>query len=95
MQLVYEDENKVAISEELKSRNIEYKTDNFIKSVNGIMLRYLENANSQDIVNVLLELLSVHIRKDSPSAKTISLIVKCLGRVASHFCKDYRPEGTK
>lgn len=94
-QLVYEDENKAVINEELRSRNIEYKTENFIKAVNGVMLRLLENGNTQDIANVLLELLSVQMRKDPPSTKSISLVVKCLGRVSSHFCKDYRVEGAK
>lgn len=44
-QLVYEDEHKSEIYEELKSRNIDYKADNFIKSINGVMLRILENAH--------------------------------------------------
>ncbi len=44
-QLVYEDQHKSEIYEELKSRNIEYKADNFIKSINGVMLRILQNAH--------------------------------------------------
>jgi hypothetical protein len=40
-QLVYEDEHKMEIVEELRSRNIEYKSDNFIKAINGVMLRLL------------------------------------------------------
>jgi hypothetical protein len=40
-QLVYEDENKATIYEELRARNIDYKSDNFIKAVNGVMLRLL------------------------------------------------------
>ncbi len=94
-QLVYEDENKAAIYEELRSRNIEYKSDNFIKAINGVMLRLLENANSQDIVNVLLELLTTQSRAATPSAKTISLIVKCLGRVIVNYIRDLRPDATK
>jgi hypothetical protein len=90
-QLVYEDENKASIAEELRSRNIEYKSDNFIKAINGVMLRLLENANSQDIVNVLLELLTTQSRAPTPSAKTISLIVKCLGRVIVNYIRDLRP----
>jgi hypothetical protein len=54
------------------------------------MLRLLEFANSQDIVNVLLELLTLHSRAANPSTKTISLIVKCLGRVAPGFTKDLK-----
>lgn len=55
------------------------------------MLRILENANSQDIVNVLLELLTYHSRATPCSAKTISLVVKCIGRVSKDFTKDMRP----
>jgi hypothetical protein len=69
-------------------RNIEYKSDNFIKAINGVMLRLLENANPQDIVNTLLELLSIHTQQQHPSPKTISLIVKCLGRVSANFTKE-------
>lgn len=89
-QLVYEDEHKAEIIEELRSRNIEYKSDNFIKAINGVMLRLLENANQQDIVNTLLELLAIHTQQVHPSQKTISLIVKCLGRVAANFAKELR-----
>lgn len=94
-QLVYEDEHKAEIVEELRSRNIDYKSDNFIKAINGVMLRLLENVNPQEIVNILIELLTIHSRTATPSAKTISLIVKCLGRVASGFCKDMRLEAVK
>lgn len=94
-QLVYEDEHKAEIVEELRSRNIDYKSDNFIKAINGVMLRLLENVNPQEIVNILIELLTIHSRAAVPSAKTISLIVKCLGRVASGFCKDMRLEAVK
>lgn len=59
------------------------------------MLRLLENVNPQEIVNILIELLTIHSRTATPSAKTISLIVKCLGRVASGFCKDMRLEAVK
>jgi hypothetical protein len=59
------------------------------------MLRLLENANAQEIVNILIELLAIHSRVQHPSQKTISLIVKCLGRVSSGFCKDLRLEAVK
>lgn len=54
------------------------------------MLRLLEFANSQDIVNVILELLTVYSRATNPSSKIISLIVKCLGRVAPGFTRDLK-----
>ena len=94
-QLVYEDEHKTEIYEELKSRNIEYRSDQFIKAINGVMLRLLEFANAQDIVSVLLELLTVNSRAVYPSSKTISLIVKCLGRVAPSFTKDLKDQSAK
>lgn len=59
------------------------------------MLRLLENANPQDIVNTLLELLVIHSQQQNQSQKTISLIVKCLGRVAANFAKDLRLEAVK
>lgn len=59
------------------------------------MLRLLENANQQDIVNTLLELLAIHTQQNHPSQKTISLIVKCLGRVASNFSKELRLDSVK
>lgn len=40
-QLVYEDENKSLIQEDLANRGIEYKIENFIKVINGVMLRLL------------------------------------------------------
>lgn len=79
----------------MRSRNIEYKADNFIKAINGVMLRILENSNSQDVVNVLLELLTYYSRGTLHSPKTISLIVKCMGRVSKDFAKDLRPEAVK
>jgi hypothetical protein len=59
------------------------------------MLRLLENANPQDIVNTLLELLVIHSQQQCSSPKTISLIVKCLGRVSSNFSKELRLEAVK
>ena len=55
------------------------------------MLRLLENANNQDTVNVLLELLTYHSKSANSSPKTISLIVKCIGRISKEFHKDLRP----
>lgn len=46
-QLVYEDENKSLIYDNLRARGIDYKVDNFIKVINGVMLRILENAVPQ------------------------------------------------
>jgi hypothetical protein len=59
------------------------------------MLRILENGNCQDIVSVLLELLTYHSRQIPNSPKTISLVVKCIGRVSKEFNKDFRPEAVK
>jgi len=59
------------------------------------MLRLLENANSQDIVNVLLELLTNQYKTQIPSPKLTSLIIKCLGRVSAHFTREMRPEATR
>jgi len=59
------------------------------------MLRILENGNCQDIVNVLLELLTYQSKKTPNSPKTISLVVKCLGRVSKEFNKEIRPEAVK
>lgn len=53
MQLVYEDENKNLIAEDLRNRNSECKTENFIRVINGVMLRILENGNSQEVVIIL------------------------------------------
>lgn len=55
------------------------------------MLRILENAHPHETVNVLLELLTYHSRLVPSSPKTISLVVKCLGRVAKEFAKELRP----
>jgi hypothetical protein len=63
--------------------------------VNGVMLRILEHANHQDIVNNLLEMLTIHSKVPQPSPKTISLIIKCLGRVSNSFCVGLRFESIK
>jgi len=59
------------------------------------MLRILENSNPQDIVNVLLELLTFHSRSTPSSVKTISLVVKCIGRVSKDFTKALNPEAIR
>ena len=59
------------------------------------MLRLLENSNPQDIVSVLLELLAYYSRSIPNSAKTISLVVKCIGRVSKDYTKDFRPESVR
>ena len=46
-QLVYEDEYKNVITQNLNNRNIDFKPDQFVKVINGVMLRILENASSQ------------------------------------------------
>ena len=59
-QLVFEDENKAMILHDLTSRGYDFKPEQFIKVINGVMLRILENANPQESVNNLLRLLNLH-----------------------------------
>ena len=59
------------------------------------MLRLLENATPQDTTVVLLRLLTTHSLRTPGSTKTISLVVKCLGRVISNFMKDFKPDSGK
>lgn len=87
-QLVYEDENKSIIFQDLQARGFEYRADQFIKVINGVMLRILENACPQETVNILLRLLNFHSMGSSPSQKTIYLIIKCLTRVATNYMTD-------
>lgn len=89
-QLVYEDENKTMIMQDLVNRGFDFKAEQFIKVINGVMLRILENACPQETVNVLLRLLNAHVPQQFPSQKTISLIIKCMARVN----KDYSTEIT-
>ncbi len=46
-QLVYEDEHKNMIAQDLINKGIDFKPDQFVKVINGIMLRILENACPQ------------------------------------------------
>ena len=58
-------------------------------------MRLLENAHCQDIVSVLLELLTYHSKCYPQSGKTISLVAKCIGRVSKDFGKDLKPESIR
>jgi hypothetical protein len=59
------------------------------------MLRILENGNPQNVINVLLELLTFHSRALPLSPKTISLVVKCIGRVSKEFHKDMKSDAVR
>lgn len=84
-QLVYEDENKSLIQEDLVNRGIEYKIENFIKVINGVMLRLLENGTPQDVVNTLISIHNEYNKQPQKSTKTIYLIMKCTSRVAQSY----------
>lgn len=49
------------------------------------MLRILENACPQEIVNILLGLLNANASSSNPSQKNIYLIIKCLTRVVTNY----------
>lgn len=54
-QLVYEDENRNTIESKLKGRGFaDFRGDAFIKGINGIMLRLLDNSPPLFIINCLL-----------------------------------------
>jgi hypothetical protein len=59
------------------------------------MLRIIENACPQEIVNVLLNLLNKQLQTQHTSQKTMSLIIKCLGRVAVSCVNDLSAQRTK
>lgn len=94
-QLVYQDENKSLIYEDLRKRGIDYKIENFIKVINGVMLRILQNASQQDTTNILLDLLIKNSRTQCFSQKTVYLIIKCISRISTQFANDCRPEHVK
>lgn len=94
-QLVYEDENKTMIAQDLINKGIDFKPDQFVKVINGIMLRILENACPQEVVNILLNILNKQLQMPQISQKTISLIIKCLGRVSNSYSLDINPQRTK
>lgn len=94
-QLVYEDEHKNVIAQELINKGIDFKPDQFVKVINGIMLRILENACPQEIVNILLNLLNSQLQMHPVSQKTISLIIKCLSRVSTNYGLDINPQRTR
>lgn len=95
-QLVYEDEHKNMIAQDLLNKGIvDFKPDQFVKVINGIMLRILENACPQEIVNILLNILNKQLQSVQVSQKTISLVIKCLSRVAGNYAMDINPQRTK
>ena len=59
------------------------------------MLRILENACPQETVNILLRMLNHHASMQCISQKTISLIIKCLSRVANNYLIDVGEDRTK
>jgi len=84
-QLVFEDENKASIAESLRERGIDFKTDNFVKTINGVMLRILENAHPHHIIIILFDLLIKTLKRSPVSQKTVCLILKCIGRVSNNY----------
>lgn len=91
-QLVFEDENKAIIHEDLVNRRIEYKIENFIKVINGVMLRILENGNPQDVVNTLIVIHNEYNKQPQKSTKTIYLIMKCTSRVAQSYTAEIKAD---
>jgi hypothetical protein len=57
-QLVYEDENKIAIEGKFREKGYhDFKGDCFIKGINGVMLRLLDNSMPLLLINILLLIL--------------------------------------
>jgi hypothetical protein len=57
-QLVYEDENKALIENKLREKGYnDFKGDCFIKGINGVMLRLLDNSMPLLLINILLLIL--------------------------------------
>lgn len=84
------------IAQDLLNKGIvDFKPDQFVKVINGIMLRILENACPQEIVNILLNILNKQLQSVQVSQKTISLVIKCLSRVAGNYAMDINPQRTK
>lgn len=92
---MYEDEHKNMIAQDLINKGIDFKPDQFVKVINGIMLRILENACPQEVINILMNLLNKQLQMPQASQKTISLVTKCLGRVAANYAMDINPQRTK
>ena len=87
-QLVYEDENKSAIQEAIRERGFDYKVENFIKTINGIMLRILENGHPHQVTITLFDYLIQCMKRPVISQKTFSLVLKCIGRVANSYVSE-------
>mgnify|MGYP003687838167 CR=1 FL=1 len=93
-QLVYEDENKSVIYEDLRKRGIDFRIENFIKVINGVMLRILDHAPAQDTTNILMDLLIKALTQQSYT-KTSYLIIKCIDRISGNFVNECRPDQVK
>jgi hypothetical protein len=76
------------IAEALRERGIDFKTENFIKIINGVMLRILENAHPHQITIILFDLLIKTLKKPTVSQKTVCLIIKCIGRVSNGYVSE-------
>jgi hypothetical protein len=77
----------------LLNRGIEFKIENFIKIINGVMLRILENGNPQDVVNTLVIIHNEFNKMPQKATKTLYLIVKCISRVAQSYAAELRLNG--
>lgn len=85
-QLVYEDENRPHIESRLQEKGYtEIKSDCFIKSINGIMLRILDNTPSLFVITLLLEMLTANNNKKTTNNKKTGLLIRCITRVASTY----------
>ena len=97
-QLVYEDENRGNIEARLKSKGYEIKGDIFIKGVNGVMLRILDNSQPLFIFNIFMKMLinvimGVSLGENpgtplpiSNKNKKIGLLMRCMNRLSNaHF----------
>lgn len=77
VRLLLEDEAKTTVNQ-----NHSY---DFVKLLNSIMLRMLENSNLNEIYSILLDLLIKYRRKANSNTKTLALIIKCLWKLTKSF----------
>ena len=71
--------------EEAKNINNSNNTFDFVKLLNSIMLRMLENANLNEIYIILLDLLIKYRKKAGFNTKTMGLIIKCVLKLTKNF----------
>ena len=75
-------------------RGFNFNVDRLIKSINALVLKIFEKADSQNTLNTLVFILNHYVSLEPIPKKMINLVIKCLSKMSAKELIGITDEGT-